>query len=167
MAEKEQRAASGAPGPQDVGGEKPGRSEATAEPGATRTAAAPGPATAGSAPSPQRRKWRYPDASEHPDEEIYIHAPWCKACGICYAMCPHDVLEADKAGYPVVAHPERCVACYLCEVLCPDMAITVHREPSSKRSSEGPGERASESGGERESGGSGGTARSAREGDNE
>jgi len=89
-------------------------------------------AAADAEPAPDRRKWHYPDASEHPDELIYIHAPWCKSCGICYSLCPHGVLEADKAGRPVVAHPERCVACYLCEILCPDMAVTVHKEPRAR-----------------------------------
>ena len=83
-------------------------------------------------PTPDRRKWHYPDATEHPDELIYIHAPWCKSCGICYSVCPQGVIEADKAGRPVVAHPEKCVACYLCEILCPDMAVTVYKEPARK-----------------------------------
>jgi 2-oxoglutarate ferredoxin oxidoreductase subunit delta len=85
------------------------------------------------APAPDRRKWHYPDQSEHPDDEIYIHAPWCKSCGICYSICPKGVLEGDKAGRPIVAHPEECIACYLCEILCPDMAVTVHKKPRSKQ----------------------------------
>ena len=77
---------------------------------------------------PTDRKWRYPDRSEHPDVEIFVYDKWCKACGICYELCPAGVLEADKAGCPVVAHPEKCLACNLCEMLCPDMAITVYKE---------------------------------------
>ena len=75
-----------------------------------------------------RRQWHYPDKSEHPDCEIYVHDKWCKACGICYSMCPKGVLSADKAGKPIVSDPDACIACYLCEILCPDMAITVHKE---------------------------------------
>jgi 2-oxoglutarate ferredoxin oxidoreductase subunit delta len=79
-----------------------------------------------------RRRWHYPGQDEHPDDEIYIHVPWCKSCGICYSICPQGVLEGDKAGSPVVAHPEKCVACYLCEILCPDMAVTVYKEPRAR-----------------------------------
>ncbi len=80
----------------------------------------------------QRRKWRYPPRSEHPDVEIYVYDKWCKACGICYELCPTGVLEPDKSGCPVVAHPEKCIACNLCEMLCPDMAITVYKERAKK-----------------------------------
>ena len=96
-----------------------------------RATPAPEPA---SEPVPDRRRWHYPERSEHPDDEIYIYTPWCKSCGICYSLCPHGVLEGDKAGHPIVAHPEKCVACYLCEILCPDMAVTVHKKPRSKSS---------------------------------
>jgi 2-oxoglutarate ferredoxin oxidoreductase subunit delta len=74
------------------------------------------------------RAWRYPPRSGHPDAEIFVYRPWCKACGICYELCPTGVLTCDKAGYPVLSKPEACKACYLCEALCPEMAITVYRE---------------------------------------
>jgi 2-oxoglutarate ferredoxin oxidoreductase subunit delta len=76
----------------------------------------------------ERRKWRYPPRCEHPDVEVYVYDKWCKACGICYELCPGGVLESDKSGCPVVAHPEKCIACHVCEMLCPDMAITVYKE---------------------------------------
>jgi 2-oxoglutarate ferredoxin oxidoreductase subunit delta len=92
-------------------------------------------------PPSANRKWYYPGRDEHPDEDIYIHAPWCKSCGICYSICPKSVLDADKAGRPVVARPEDCIVCHLCEMMCPDMAITVHKErvanPGGKGSAEG------------------------------
>jgi 2-oxoglutarate ferredoxin oxidoreductase subunit delta len=74
------------------------------------------------------RAWRYPPRSEHPDVDVFVYRPWCKACGICYELCPAKVLTSDKAGYPVVSDPEACTACYLCEAMCPDMAITVYKE---------------------------------------
>jgi 2-oxoglutarate ferredoxin oxidoreductase subunit delta len=83
-------------------------------------------------PSPDRRQWHYPDASEHPDEEVYIHIKWCKSCGICYSMCPQGVFTSDKSGLPVVSNPEACTVCGLCEMLCPDMAITVHKKRQKK-----------------------------------
>lgn len=73
------------------------------------------------------RRWNYPSAEDHPDEEIFVHRKWCKSCGICYSMCPKGVITADKAGRPIVARPGDCIVCGLCEVLCPDMAITVHK----------------------------------------
>jgi 2-oxoglutarate ferredoxin oxidoreductase subunit delta len=90
----------------------------------------------------QARRWNYPSAEEHPDEEVFVHRKWCKSCGICYSMCPKGVIVADKAGRPIVARPEDCIVCGLCEMLCPDMAITVHKkrqksgvDPSSGRAS--------------------------------
>lgn len=74
------------------------------------------------------RAWTYPPRSEHPDVDVFVYRPWCKACGICYELCPAKVLTSDKAGYPVVSDPEACTACYLCEAMCPDMAITVYKE---------------------------------------
>ena len=82
--------------------------------------------------SPDRRKWHYPDASEHAGESIYIHIPWCKSCGICYSMCPSGVFTSDKSGLPIVTNPDACTVCGLCEILCPDMAITVHKERPKK-----------------------------------
>ena len=82
----------------------------------------------GTGSAEDRRKWRYPEQSEHPDTEVYVYEQWCKACGICYSLCPKGVLSADKAGKAVVTDPDACIACYLCEILCPDMAITVYKE---------------------------------------
>lgn len=99
------------------------------------------------------RVWRYPPRSEHPDAEIFVYEKWCKACGICYELCPFKVLSCDKAGYPVVSDPEACTACYLCEALCPEMAITVYREPGgAAKASKGEGARKQKSSeaGERE-----------------
>lgn len=91
---------------------------------------ASGPAGSPSEDATERpaRKWSYPSAEDHPDEEIFIHRKWCKSCGICYSMCPKGVITADKAGRPVVARPGDCIVCGLCEILCPDMAITVHKK---------------------------------------
>ena len=86
-----------------------------------------------------RRQWNYPDASEHPDAAVFIYEKWCKSCGICYSMCPHDVFTSDKSGLPIVSNPDACTACGLCEILCPDMAITVQKVRPVK--SEGSGKR--------------------------
>ena len=84
-----------------------------------------------------RRQWHYPDASEHPDDAVFIYEKWCKSCGICYSMCPRDVFTSDKSGLPIVSNPDACTACGLCEILCPDMAITVQQVRPAKSSDSG------------------------------
>lgn len=59
---------------------------------------------------------------------IEIRHDWCKACGICIALCPKSVLEANKTGKPEAAHAEHCIGCFLCEYRCPDFAIRIRRE---------------------------------------
>ncbi len=49
----------------------------------------------------------------------------CKACGICYTLCPQEVLAADAMGKPMVANADKCILCKLCEYRCPDFAIRV------------------------------------------
>jgi 2-oxoglutarate ferredoxin oxidoreductase subunit delta len=88
-----------------------------------------------------KRRWHYPSREEHPDEQIFIYRKWCKSCGICYSMCPKNVLTADKAGAPVVSDPDACIACGLCEILCPDMAITVHKSRGAGRAGKSAAER--------------------------
>jgi 2-oxoglutarate ferredoxin oxidoreductase subunit delta len=57
----------------------------------------------------------------------------CKACGICIALCPARVFDADELGNPVVARPDDCTSCLLCEFHCPDFAIEVARPVRKKR----------------------------------
>jgi len=54
-----------------------------------------------------------------------IFRDWCKACGICSAFCPKDVIGRDESGAPVFEYPEECIGCRFCELRCPDFAITV------------------------------------------
>ena len=56
----------------------------------------------------------------------------CKACGICIDLCPEDVYERDKLGFPVLARAEDCTSCLLCELHCPDFAIKVERRARKK-----------------------------------
>ncbi len=62
--------------------------------------------------------------SVNPDRPLYIHDVWCKRCGICIAMCPHNALEKGPDGVPVVID-EKCKRCGMCELRCPDLAITL------------------------------------------
>jgi len=56
---------------------------------------------------------------------VHVDRELCKACGICVALCPREVFDADAQGVPVVARLEACNACRFCELHCPDFAIAV------------------------------------------
>lgn len=68
------------------------------------------------------KKEKYVYDGKTPPLNIFLH--WCKACNICIAFCPHKVLEPDRDGKPVIAHPEKCTQCAICWLHCPDFAIT-------------------------------------------
>ena len=57
--------------------------------------------------------------------DVFFYHDWCKACGICMAFCPRDIIQADKSGRPVMIDADRCMGCRFCELHCPDFAITV------------------------------------------
>ena len=63
-----------------------------------------------------------------PDDNIQIRREWCKACGICIAFCPKNVLGADEDGRVMVVNGEACIRCRLCELRCPDFAIYLRSE---------------------------------------
>jgi 2-oxoglutarate ferredoxin oxidoreductase subunit delta len=65
--------------------------------------------------------------------EQVIFRDWCKACGICSAFCPKNVIGRDEAGLPVVERPEECIACRFCEIHCPDFAITIREKLESTK----------------------------------
>ncbi len=69
---------------------------------------------------PARKKYKYDGKT--PPLNIFLH--WCKACNLCIAFCPTKVLEPDRDGKPIIAHPELCTQCEICWVHCPDFAIT-------------------------------------------
>ncbi|MBW1910595.1 MAG: 4Fe-4S binding protein [Deltaproteobacteria bacterium] len=87
---------------------------------------------AGNTKTTRRKKTRKP-------KELYdqiIFRDWCKACGICSAFCPKNVIGRDESGAPVIEHPDDCIGCLFCEIHCPDFAITIKkRHPESKRKS--------------------------------
>ncbi len=57
--------------------------------------------------------------------KIVINRKWCKACGICYNLCPKDVLDKDDTGKVVVKNPDACIMCRICEEHCPDYCIKI------------------------------------------
>jgi len=66
--------------------------------------------------------------------DVYFYHDWCKACGICMAFCPQEIIKTDRTGKPVIEEADRCVGCRFCEVHCPDFAITVtERKPKRRK----------------------------------
>lgn len=57
-----------------------------------------------------------------------LNRGYCKACGICTALCPVSAITADDEGKPVMSNETACVMCSLCEMRCPDFAIRIRRE---------------------------------------
>jgi 2-oxoglutarate ferredoxin oxidoreductase subunit delta len=61
--------------------------------------------------------------SEKRSLKFELNRDYCKACGICYGLCPKKVLEPDGEGKPAVVRGDDCILCRLCEYRCPDFAI--------------------------------------------
>lgn len=57
--------------------------------------------------------------------EVIVNYKWCKACGICIALCPKGVLKPDNEEKATVADPDACIGCESCVLHCPDFAIDV------------------------------------------
>jgi len=57
-----------------------------------------------------------------------INLKHCKACGICYAICPRKALAGDKLGKVYMSDPDKCTKCGICEAHCPDYVIFVRRD---------------------------------------
>lgn len=55
---------------------------------------------------------------------IEVDAAKCRKDGLCVAVCPSKVLEADAAGGPVLADPDLCNDCGHCLAVCPHGALT-------------------------------------------
>lgn len=65
--------------------------------------------------------------------DVSCYHDWCKACGICMAFCPRQILKADKAGKPEITDADKCIGCRFCEIHCPDFAITVSERKTKRR----------------------------------
>ncbi|MDD2212817.1 MAG: 4Fe-4S binding protein [Clostridia bacterium] len=56
---------------------------------------------------------------------IAINLEWCKGCGICYNLCPKEVLDKDEWGKVVIKDLDSCTQCRICEDHCPDYCIRI------------------------------------------
>jgi 2-oxoglutarate ferredoxin oxidoreductase subunit delta len=65
--------------------------------------------------------------------DVSFYHAWCKACGICMAFCPQEIIKADKNGKPEIFGMDKCVGCRFCEIHCPDFAITVSDRKPKRR----------------------------------
>ena len=66
---------------------------------------------------------------------VTLELELCKACGVCIELCPDEVFDRDKLGYPVLARHDACSRCLLCELHCPDFAIEVRRRERKDKAS--------------------------------
>ena len=57
---------------------------------------------------------------------LVINEKWCKACGICVAFCPKNVLSLESKVK--IVNENDCIYCGQCEQRCPDYAIYVKEE---------------------------------------
>ncbi|ADW17914.1 2-ketoglutarate oxidoreductase subunit delta [Desulfobulbus propionicus DSM 2032] len=93
--------------------------------------------TADSHPSPvepQQPDSNLSKANRKKRYDIAFYHDWCKACGLCMAFCPRQVIQADEHGKPLVTEPDACIGCRFCETHCPDFAITVsERQPRRRK----------------------------------
>ena len=68
-----------------------------------------------------------------PRAHVEVLPEYCKACGLCMAVCPTKLLQpgtrANSRGYFAVeaADPDSCLGCSLCATVCPDMAIEIYK----------------------------------------
>mgnify|MGYP001241833450 CR=1 FL=1 len=59
--------------------------------------------------------------------DFKLNRDYCKACGICTALCPKKAISADDEGKPVMINEEECIMCRMCELRCPDFAVRIRR----------------------------------------
>lgn len=64
------------------------------------------------------------------DVRVEINEQRCRSCGICYDLCPEDVLSSSNPlRKAIVTNLDACTGCRLCEWLCTDWAINVVTTP--------------------------------------
>ena len=62
---------------------------------------------------------------------------WCKACGLCAALCTKKIILTDETERPYIEEMDSCTGCRFCEIHCPDFAITIKNRHPTRRSTDG------------------------------
>ncbi len=74
-------------------------------------------------------------------EKVIFDLDSCKACGLCVAACPVNIIEfssrTNLQGFrpAMVKRQEECISCGNCARFCPDAVITVYRENQTRKAS--------------------------------
>jgi 2-oxoglutarate ferredoxin oxidoreductase subunit delta len=69
--------------------------------------------------------------------KLTIRSERCKACGLCIAHCPKQLLHPsptlNETGYHTTmqSEPEKCNGCAICALMCPDICYTIIRTDES------------------------------------
>jgi|UniRef100_A0A7V3RDW9 2-oxoglutarate ferredoxin oxidoreductase subunit delta len=59
--------------------------------------------------------------------DVNIDLQLCKACGICYWVCPTHAIVKGEFEVPKIADADKCIGCMQCANLCPDFAIDIFK----------------------------------------
>ncbi len=69
-----------------------------------------------------------PIAAPHMKGKLLFFHDWCKRCGLCTVICPHEALVQNVDGTTSLPDQEKCTRCSLCTRICPDFAIVLNKE---------------------------------------
>lgn len=69
--------------------------------------------------------WHVLEATET-GHRVGVKLEWCKGCGICIAVCDHNVLVM-RDGKAIPENIGACTVCRACEEHCPDFALKVEK----------------------------------------
>jgi len=86
--------------------------------------------------NPSDNYWKTKKKLEKTGKKLFeqkIFDDWCKACGICIALCPAKVFKKNQDGKPVIKDPDACTGCRFCEFHCPDFAISINERFPDRR----------------------------------
>jgi len=64
--------------------------------------------------------------------KIHLHREKCNKCSKCIDDCPHNALDKDISGYPVLI-VKNCENCYRCIHHCPQMALSLSKRKAPKK----------------------------------